>query len=74
MTVFVYVNTGKQVGDRDHLKIFASADAAEPGLLRTTPKALPQHRLRHACHLGAGDRLAGARVTLERPQCGAGVH
>ena len=29
MTVFIYVNTSKQVGDRDHLKIFASADAAE---------------------------------------------
>jgi len=28
MTVFVYVNTGKQVGDRDHLKVFANADAA----------------------------------------------
>jgi hypothetical protein len=26
MTVFVYVNTSKQVGDPDHLKVFATAD------------------------------------------------
>jgi hypothetical protein len=29
MTVFIYVNTSKQVGDVDHLKVFANADAAE---------------------------------------------
>jgi len=29
MTVFVYVNTSKQVGDADHLEVFANADAAE---------------------------------------------
>ena len=29
MTVFVYVNTSKQVGDKDHIKVFANADAAE---------------------------------------------
>jgi hypothetical protein len=28
MTVFVYVNTSKQVGDPEHLKVFATADAA----------------------------------------------
>lgn len=28
MTVFAYVNTSKQVGDVEHLKIFANADAA----------------------------------------------
>jgi hypothetical protein len=28
MTVFVYVNTSKQVGDL-HFKVFANADAAE---------------------------------------------
>jgi hypothetical protein len=27
-TVFVYVNTSKQVGDADHLKVFANVDAA----------------------------------------------
>ncbi|WP_314946411.1 hypothetical protein [Bradyrhizobium cosmicum] len=29
MTVFVYVNTAKQVGDVDHIKVFAALDAAE---------------------------------------------
>jgi hypothetical protein len=28
MTVFVCVNTSKQVGDPDHIKVFATADAA----------------------------------------------
>ena len=28
-TVFVYVNTSKQVGDPEHIKVFANADAAE---------------------------------------------
>ena len=28
MTVFVYVNTSKQVGDAEHIKMFASTDAA----------------------------------------------
>jgi len=32
MTVFVYVNTSKQVGDADHIKIFANLDAAETWL------------------------------------------
>jgi hypothetical protein len=27
MTVFVYVNTSKQVGDVDHVNVFANADA-----------------------------------------------
>ena len=29
MTVFVYVNTSKQVGDAEHVKVFATTDAAE---------------------------------------------
>jgi hypothetical protein len=39
MTVLIYVDMGKQVGDPDHLKVFANADAAEAGLRRTIPKA-----------------------------------
>jgi hypothetical protein len=41
MTVFVYVNTSKQVGDAEHIKVFATTDAAENGLRRTILKALP---------------------------------
>jgi hypothetical protein len=29
MTVWVYVNTSKQVGDKDHLKVFANEIAAD---------------------------------------------
>jgi hypothetical protein len=29
MTVLIYVNTNKQVGDPNHFKVFANADAAE---------------------------------------------
>ena len=32
MTVFIYVNTSKQVGDPEHIKVFANADAAETWL------------------------------------------
>jgi hypothetical protein len=40
MTVWVYINTAKEVGDVDHLKVFASEDACENGLPRMTRKAL----------------------------------
>ena len=29
MTVWIYVNTSKQVGDAEHVKVVANADAAE---------------------------------------------
>jgi hypothetical protein len=29
MTVLIYVNMSKQVGEADHLKVFANVDAAE---------------------------------------------
>ena len=32
MTVFVYVDTSKQVGDPEHIKAFATTDAAETWL------------------------------------------
>ena len=31
MIVFVYVNTAKQVGDAEHIRLFASVKAAESG-------------------------------------------
>ena len=30
MTAWIYVNTSKQVGDPEHVKVFATADAPEP--------------------------------------------
>ena len=41
MTVFVYINTGKQVGDAEHVKVFASQDAAETWFAENDPKAWP---------------------------------
>ena len=40
MTVFVYVDTSKQVGDPDHLKVFANADAAETWSAENDPEGV----------------------------------
>lgn len=39
MTILVYVNTSKQVGAVDHIKLSANQDAAESGSRRTTSRA-----------------------------------
>ena len=40
MTVWIYVNTSKQVGDEDHLKVFATEDAAETWLQENDPEGV----------------------------------
>ena len=40
MTVLIYVDTSKQVGDRDHLKVFANADAAEAWFAENDPEGV----------------------------------
>ena len=40
MTVFVYINTSKQVGDGDHVKVFANVDAAEKWFEENDPKGV----------------------------------
>jgi hypothetical protein len=40
MTVLIYVDTSKQVGDRDHLKVFANADAAETWFAANDPEGV----------------------------------
>ena len=40
MIVFVYVNTSKQVGDPDHLKLFATVDAAEAWFEENDPEGV----------------------------------
>jgi hypothetical protein len=40
MTVLIYVNTSKQVGDADHLKVFANADAAETWFAENDPEGV----------------------------------
>ncbi len=38
--VWIYVDTGKQVGDSDHLKVFADADAANAWFKVNDPEAV----------------------------------
>jgi hypothetical protein len=40
MSVFVYVNTAKQIGDVEHLKIFATEDAAKDWLDENDPEGV----------------------------------
>ena len=40
MTVFIYVNTSKHVGDAEHLKVFANADAAETWFEENDPEGV----------------------------------
>ncbi len=40
MTVLIYVNTSKHVGDADHLKVFANTDAAERWLDENDPEGV----------------------------------
>jgi hypothetical protein len=40
MIVFVYVNTNKQVGDADHIKVFANVDAAEKWFEENDPEGV----------------------------------
>ena len=37
-TVWVYVDTSKEVGDRDHLKVFATPDAADEWFKENDPE------------------------------------
>jgi hypothetical protein len=40
MTVFVYVDTSKEVGDADHTKVFATQDAAETWFDQNDPEGV----------------------------------
>jgi hypothetical protein len=40
MKVLIYVNTSKEVGDPDHLKVFANADAAETWFEENDPEGV----------------------------------
>jgi hypothetical protein len=39
-TVWIYVDTSKQVGDRDHLKVFANSDLADEWFLVNDPEGV----------------------------------
>jgi hypothetical protein len=40
MTVLIYVNTNKHVGDADHLVVFANVDAAEKWFEENYPEGV----------------------------------
>ena len=40
MTVFVYLNTSKQVDDAEHVKVFATTDAAEKWFEENDPEGV----------------------------------
>ena len=40
MTVWIYVDTSKQVGDVDHLKVFATEEAAERWFAENDPEGV----------------------------------
>jgi hypothetical protein len=40
MTVWIYVDTSKEVGDKDHLKVFANEDAAEKWFEENDPEGV----------------------------------
>ena len=39
-TVWIYINTAKEVGDVDHLKVFANEDAAERWFAEHDPEGV----------------------------------
>jgi hypothetical protein len=39
-TVLIYVDTSKQVGDKDHLKVFANEDATERWIAEHDPEGV----------------------------------
>ena len=40
MTALIYLDTSKQVGDKDHLKVFANGDAAEKWFEENDPEGV----------------------------------
>jgi hypothetical protein len=71
MTVWIYVDTAKQVGDPDHLKVFASQEAAEGWFAENDPgtaESRPAASGRAGAARGASDHLRrnGAAASPDR--------
>jgi hypothetical protein len=39
-TIWIYVNTSKQVGDPEHIRVFATTDAAETWFAENDPEGV----------------------------------
>jgi hypothetical protein len=68
-TALIYVNTNKQVGDTDHLKVFASEEAAERWLRENDPEGVafeyPVIGAGEECFAWRGRLLAGSRFNAQ---------
>jgi hypothetical protein len=66
MTVWVYVDTSKQVGDKDHLKVFASNDSAEAWLEKNDPEGVAfEYELQNESDLASVPELTSNADTCE---------
>jgi hypothetical protein len=71
MTVFVYVNTGKQVGDADHIKVFAYVDAAEKWFEENDPEGVAfEYPVLEASRFAPIRRKPSSRTSERRPPRG----
>jgi hypothetical protein len=69
MTVFVYVNTGKQVGDADHIKVFAYVDAAEKWFEENDPEGVAfEYPVLEASRFAPIRRKPSSRTSERRPR------
>ena len=62
MTVWIYVNTSKQVGDPDHLKVFANEEAAQAWFEENDPEGVAfEYEVRSSLMTTRGSRPVSAR-------------
>ena len=62
VTVWIYVDTSKQVGDREHLKVFASLEAALAWFQLNNPEGVAfEYVVRSSLHLLAATKARPLR-------------
>ena len=62
MTVWIYVNTSKQVGDPDHVKVFANEEAAQAWFDENDPEGVAfEYVVRSSLHLLAATKARPLR-------------
>jgi hypothetical protein len=64
-TVLIYVNTSKEVGDPDHLKVFASVDDAEKWFEENDPEGVAfEYQVEGSTSTGLRYRAVAALVQV----------
>jgi len=62
LTVWIYVNTSKQVGDPDHVKVFANEEAAQAWFDENDPEGVAfEYVVRSSLHLLAATKARPLR-------------